>query len=201
LRRILDPNPGTRISFSEILENPWFKTGLDSELINYSIQTEDVVHVDMDPVFDPFSSSTTKTTREEENLTNLNAFDIISLSSGFDLSGMFEDNSNKESKFTSTSTAAAIITKLEDIAKSLRLKLMKKDGGLLKMESLQPGRKGVMSIKTEIFRITPNYHLVEIKKTNGDTLEYEKVKNDMRPALKDIVWAWQGEQPQQQCDK
>jgi hypothetical protein len=114
---------------------------------------------------------------------------------------MFEDNSNKESKFTSTSTAAAIITKLEDIAKSLRLKLMKKDGGLLKMESLQPGRKGVMSIKTEIFRITPNYHLVEIKKTNGDTLEYEKVKNDMRPALKDIVWAWQGEQPQQQCDK
>lgn len=201
LRRILDPNPGTRISFSEILENPWFKTGLDSELINYSIQTEDVVHVDMDPVFDPFSSSTTKATREEENLTNLNAFDIISLSSGFDLSGMFEDNSNKESKFTSTSTAAAIITKLEDIAKSLRLKLMKKDGGLLKMESLQPGRKGVMSINTEIFRITPNYHLVEIKKTNGDTLEYEKVKNDMRPALKDIVWAWQGEQPQQQCDK
>jgi hypothetical protein len=129
----------------------------------------------------------------------LNAFDVISLSSG--LSGTFEENSNKESKFTSTSTAAAIITKLEDIAKSLRLKLMKKDGGLLKMESLQPGRKGVMSINTEIFRITPNYHLVEIKKTNGDTLEYEKVKNDMRPALKDIVWAWQGEQPQQQCDK
>jgi 5'-AMP-activated protein kinase catalytic alpha subunit len=28
LRRILDPNPGARISFSEILENPWFKTGL-----------------------------------------------------------------------------------------------------------------------------------------------------------------------------
>jgi 5'-AMP-activated protein kinase catalytic alpha subunit len=95
----------------------------------------------------------------------LNAFDVISLSSG--LSGTFEENSNKESKFTSTSTAAAIITNLEDIAKSLRIKLMKKDGGLLKMESLQPGRKGVMSINTEIFRITPNYHLVEIKKTNG----------------------------------
>jgi 5'-AMP-activated protein kinase catalytic alpha subunit len=155
----------------------------------------------MDPFFDSLSSSTTEATREEENLTNLNAFEIISLSYGFDLFGMFEDNSSKESKFISTSTVAAIITKLEDIAKSLRLKLMKKDGGLLKMESLQPGRKGVMSINTEIFRITPNYHLVEIKKTNGDTLEYEKVKNDMRPALKDIVWAWQGEQPQQQCDK
>jgi 5'-AMP-activated protein kinase catalytic alpha subunit len=201
LRRILDPNPGTRISFSEILENPWFKTGLDSELIKYSIQTEDVVHVDMDQVCDPFSSSPTEVKQEEEKLTNLNAFDIISLSSGFDLSGMFEDNSSKESKFTSTSTAATIITKLENIAKSLRLKLMKKDGGLLKMESLRPGRKGVMSISTEVFQITPNFHLVEIKKTNGDTLEYEKVKHDMRPSLKDIVWAWQGEQPQQQCDK
>ena len=199
LRRILDPNPGTRISFSEILENPWFKTGLDSELINYSIQIEGVVPVDMDLVSDPFSISTTEDTQEAE-LTNLNAFDIISLSSGFDLSGMFEDNSNKESKFTSTSTAATIITKIEAIAKSLRLKLMKRDGGLLKMESLQPGRKGVMSINTEIFQITPNFHLVEIKKTNGDTLEYEKVKHDMRPALKDIVWAWQGEQPQQHCD-
>jgi len=201
LRRILDPNPGTRISFSEILENPWFKTGLDSELISYSIQTEGVVPVDMDPVYDPFGSSTVEASQEEVKLTNLNAFDIISLSSGFDLSGMFEDNSNKESKFTSTSTVATIITKIEDIAKSLRLKLTRTEGGLLKMESLQPGRKGVMSINTEIFQITPNFHLVEIKKTNGDTLEYQKVKHDMRPALKDIVWAWQGEQPQQQSDK
>lgn len=201
LRRILDPNPGTRISFSEILENPWFRTGLDSELINYSIQTENVFSVDMDSDSDMFSISTTEAIQEEEKLTNLNAFDIISLSSGFDLSGMFDDNSNKESRFTSTSTAGTIITKLEDIAKSLRLKLRKKDGGLLKMESLQPGRKGVMTINTEVFQITPNFHLVEIKKTNGDTLEYEKVKHEMRPALKDIVWAWHGEQPQQQCNK
>ncbi|CAM0873092.1 unnamed protein product [Alopecurus aequalis] len=200
LRRILDPNPGTRISFSEILENPWFKIDLNQEQINYSIQTEGVIPVEMDLVSDPFSISTTEATQEEAKIPNLNAFDIISLSSGFDLSSMFEDNSNKESKFTSTSIVATIITKIEDIAKSLRLKLMKKDGGLLKMESLQAGRKGVMSINAEIFQITPNFHLVEIKKTNGDTLEYEKVKHDMRPALKDIVWAWQGEKPQEQCD-
>jgi len=40
---------------------------------------------------------------------------------------------------------------------------------------------------------------VEIKKTNGDTLEYQKVmKQSLRPALKDIVWAWQGEQPEKE---
>ncbi|EMS48892.1 CBL-interacting protein kinase 10 [Triticum urartu] len=195
LRRILDPNPGTRISFSEILENSWFRTGLDKGLITYNTRTEGIVAVDMDPTCDPFSSCTTETIQEATELTNLNAFDIISLSSGFDLSGMFEDKSNKESKFTSTNTAATIITKLEDIAKRLRLRLIKRDGGLLKMQSSQPGRKGVMSIDTEIFQIAPNFHLVEIRKTNGDTLEYQKVEHDMRPALKDIVWAWQGEQP------
>jgi 5'-AMP-activated protein kinase, catalytic alpha subunit len=72
--------------------------------------------------------------RNKKKLTNLNVFDIISLSRGFDLSGIFEENCSKEeSKFTSNNTASTIITKLKDIAKSLRLKLTKKDGGLLKM--------------------------------------------------------------------
>ncbi|KAK2630711.1 hypothetical protein QOZ80_UnG0728110 [Eleusine coracana subsp. coracana] len=131
--------------------------------------------------------------QEAKKPCNLNAFDIISLSTGLDLSGMFEESEKKrESKFTSTSTASTIISKIEDIAKSLRLKLTKKDGGLLKMEGSKFGRKGVMGIDAEIFEVTPNFHLVELKKTNGDTLEYQKVLNqEMRPALKDIVWAWQ----------
>ncbi|KAK1601514.1 hypothetical protein QYE76_037807 [Lolium multiflorum] len=156
------------LKWPKILENPWFKTSLDSELINYSIQTEDVVPVDMDPVFDPFSSSTTEATRAEENLTNLNAFDTISLLSGFDLSGMFEDNFNKESKFTSTSIAAASNHhKARGHCKELATKAHEEIWWIVTMESLQPGRKGVMSINTEILRIAPNYHLVEIKKTNG----------------------------------
>jgi 5'-AMP-activated protein kinase, catalytic alpha subunit len=67
---------------------------------------------------------------------------------------------------------------------------------LLNMEAAKSGIKGVMSINAEIFQITPNYHLVEIKKINGDILEYHNFMNQsMRPALEDIVWAWHGEQP------
>ena len=67
------------------------------------------------------------------------------------------------------------------------------------MEGSTEGRKGVLSIDTEIFEITPTFHLVEVKKSSGDTLEYQKViKQDIRPALKDIVWTWQGEEQQQQ---
>jgi hypothetical protein len=67
------------------------------------------------------------------------------------------------------------------------------------MEGMKEGRKGLLAIDAEIFELTPNFHLVELKKTNGDTLEYQKMLNeDIRPALKDIVWLWQGEQEQQQ---
>jgi 5'-AMP-activated protein kinase catalytic alpha subunit len=38
-----------------------------------------------------------------------------------------------------------------------------------------------------------------MKKSSGDTVEYQKVvKQDIRPALKDIVWSWQGEQQREQ---
>ncbi|XP_006658129.1 CBL-interacting protein kinase 2 [Oryza brachyantha] len=196
LLRILDPNPSTRISMEKIMENPWFRKGLDAKLLRYNQQAKDAIPIaDMNTDFDSLSSSPTL----EKKPSNLNAFDIISLSTGLDLSGMFEESNQKESKFTSTSTASTIISKIEDIAKGLRLKLTKKDGGLLKMEGSKPGRKGVMGIDAEIFEVTPNFHLVELKKTNGDTLEYRKLLNqEMRPALKDIVWAWQGEQPKQQ---
>jgi 5'-AMP-activated protein kinase, catalytic alpha subunit len=187
LRRILHPNPSARISIAEIMENPWFRTGLDARLFNGNINpVEGVVSANMDLTLNSLNVTTVEEEQEAEKLTNLNAFDIISLSRGFDLSGIFEENSSKEeSKFTSNNTASTIITKLEDIAKSLRLKLTNKDGGLLKMEGSKPGRKGVMSVDAEIFQITPLFHLVEIKKTNGDTLEYNKVmEQDMRSALK-----------------
>jgi serine/threonine protein kinase len=198
LQRILDPNPSTRISMEKIMENPWFRKGLNAKLLRYNLQTKDAPPVDIDSV-NTIATMDSKH-QEERKPINMNAFDIISLSAGLDLSGMFEESDKKkESKFTSTNTSSTIISKIEDVAKSLRLKLTKKDGGLLKMEGSKPGRKGVMGIDAEIFVVSPNLHLVEIKKANGDTLEYQKVLNqEMRPALRDIVWAWQGEQAKQQ---
>ncbi|KAF2306528.1 hypothetical protein GH714_019104 [Hevea brasiliensis] len=130
---------------------------------------------------------------------NLNAFDIISYSAGFDLSGLFEEKEKKkEVRFTSNKPSVIIISKLEDIANRLKLKIKKKDAGLLKFEGSKEGRKGALG-DAEIFEITPCFHLVEMKKSSGDTLEYQTVlKQEIRPALKDIVWTWQGEQQQHQ---
>ncbi|KAJ7961109.1 Non-specific serine/threonine protein kinase [Quillaja saponaria] len=200
LSKILVPNPNTRISIAKIKESSWYKKGLQTKPIVTETEEKEVAPLD-DGVFGPCEngSSVAGLKQELEKPCNLNAFDIISFSAGFDLSGLFEETDRKkEVRFTSNKPASTIISKLEEIARRLRLKMKKKDGGLLKLEGSKEGRKGVLGIDAEIFEITPLFHVVEVKKSSGDTLEYQRLlKQDMRPALKDIVWNWQGEQPLQ----
>lgn len=187
---------------AKIMENSWFKKGLEKPVV---IETEnnELTSLNGDGVFEVSENggdSNTETKQQQAKpCNNLNAFDIISFSSGFDLSGLFEDTiQKKEMRFTSNKPASTIISKLEEICKCLQLKVKKKDGGLLKLEGSKEGRKGTLNIDAEIFEITPHFHLVELKKSDGDTVEYEKLlQQEIRPALKDIVWNWQGEQPQQ----
>ncbi|KAG1338127.1 CBL-interacting protein kinase 18 [Cocos nucifera] len=202
LYKILDPNPSTRISIAKIMENPWFRKGFADKMMNNEGETKENVTVDVAAVFGSSESNTVEGKQDSVRVTNLNAFDIISLSAGFDLSGLFEERDHmKEARFVSMQPASAIISKLEDVARCLKLRVKKKHDGVLKMEGSREGRKGVLGIDAEIFEVAPLFHLVELKKSNGDTLEYQKVlKEDMRPALTDIVWAWQGDhhQPRQQ---
>lgn len=203
LSKILDPNPNTRISIAKIMDNSWFRRGLEPRRRIVQSEVKEPAHLDVDSVFGPNDNSSSITESKQQELarpSSLNAFDIISLSAGFDLSGLFEETEQKkEVRFTSNKPASSIISKLEEIAKQLRLKVKKKDGGLLKMEGSKAGRKGLLGIDAEIFEITPLFHMVEMKKSSGDTLEYKKMlKQDIRPALKDIVWTWEGEQQQQQ---
>lgn len=199
LRKMLDPNPETRISIDKVKQCSWFRKGpngrqktqegenlcVSPSVTNHSEQCGDE------------SDDLAAEAREEQVVpVSINAFDIISLSPGFNLCGFFEDSIQKrEARFTSRQPASVIISRLEEIAKQMRMKIKKRAAGLLKLEGLHEGRKGILSIDTEIFEVTPLLHLVEVKKSNGDTLEYEKIlKEDIRPALKDVVWVWQGDQ-------
>ncbi|KAA8543673.1 hypothetical protein F0562_021581 [Nyssa sinensis] len=205
LLRILDPNPHTRISIAKIKENSWFKRGLNSKQKKSEAESKEMAPPNIDAASVPCenSSRAAEEKRELGKPSNLNAFDIISLSAGFDLSGLFEEPClKKEARFTSRQPASVIISKLEEIAKHLKLKVRKKEAGLLKLEEVNVGRKGILSIDAEIFEVTPLFHLVEVKKSNGDTLEYQKIlKEGIRPALQDIVWAWQHDQEQQPQEK
>ncbi|KAI9095063.1 hypothetical protein K1719_026527 [Acacia pycnantha] len=202
LTKVLDPNPDTRIPLAKIKEYSWFMKGPSSrerksEWVNKSVSTSGTKPCDQT---NESESIAAEATQESVVPTSINAFDIISRSKGFDLSGFFEDSFKKvEAIFSSRQPASVIVSKLEEIAKHLRLMIKKRAAGLFKLEGLKEGRKGIISIEVEIFEAAPCFHLVEMKKSNGDTLEYQSIlKEEIRPALKDIVWIWQGEEQQQQ---
>ncbi|KAD0215467.1 hypothetical protein R6Q59_026791 [Mikania micrantha] len=185
--RILDPNPVNRITIPKIKENSWFNKGKNFKQLS----------------LEKASGSCSTDLAENQDLMkppNMNAFDIISLSPGFDLTTLFEEPRQKtETRFTICRRASVIITKLEEIGKWLGMKVSKREAGLLKLEAMQEGKKGILSINVEIFEFTPSFHLVEMKKSNGDTLEYHQVLNeDLRPGLHDIIWNSQHDGQEQQ---
>lgn len=188
LSRILDTNPNTRISIAKIMENPWFRKGLNPK------QACTQVEEDVDVAAKPFEwdDTSAQTNMEMARPDNLNAFDIISLSAGFDLSGLFVSNDQKDGvQFTSTSSASCIVSKLGDVARQLWFKVTKKDQGSFRLE----GCNDTMSIDIEIFEISPSFHLVEMKKSSGDMIEYQHLmRQSIRPALKEVIWSWLGEQ-------
>ncbi|XP_051135360.1 CBL-interacting protein kinase 5-like [Andrographis paniculata] len=189
LSRILDPNSSSRITVAKLMANPWFKKGFRPSNLIKSGQGQG-------------STSSSDIVQEEEGVeqepapAKLNAFDLISLSSGFDLSGLFEDdhqNSKREAWFTTQKSPDAVVSKLEELATTQSFRIKKKDGGRVKMQGSKEGRKGQLAIDAEIFEVAPSLHMVEVKKTAGDTMEYLKFCDQgLRPTLKDVVWHWQG---------
>ncbi|XP_010494733.1 PREDICTED: CBL-interacting serine/threonine-protein kinase 20-like [Camelina sativa] len=183
LSRILDPNPNSRIKIDKIMENSWFQKGFKKMETPKSPDSHQIDSLISD-VHAAFSVQP----------MCYNAFDLISsLSQGFDLSGLFEKEGRSESKFTTKKEAKEIVSKFEEIATSSeRFNLTKSNVGV-KMEDKKEGRKGQLAIDVEIFEVTKSFHMVEFKKSGGDTMEYnEFCDRELKPSLKDIVWKWQG---------
>ncbi|XP_077252243.1 CBL-interacting protein kinase 20 [Tasmannia lanceolata] len=205
LSRVLDPNPHTRITIAMLMENLWFKKGF-KPVETRTRKEEEATFTQQD-----IAMSFTLDCNQEDQKANvanpmklnfMNAFDIISQSQGFDLSNLFEKSSiqKAESRFTTQKPVSTIVSKLEEIAENENYKVKKKDG-LVKLEGKKEGKKGQLGIDAEIFEVTPSFYVVEVKKSSGDTLEYQDFCNQgLKPSLKDIVWAWQGgdQQSQQQ---
>ncbi|CAA0832357.1 CBL-interacting serine/threonine-protein kinase 10 [Striga hermonthica] len=194
ISRILDPNPNTRITIARIRTSTWFRRGLSVNDFSENNGTSNIG----------------SESQEVPRISNLNAFDIISQSNGFRLSRLFEESCrSKEMRYVSWRPVNVIISKLEEIARRMKLRLNKKDGGLFRFEGLKEGRKGVLSVDAEIFSLAHGLHMVEVRKNSGDTSEYEKMLDEgIRPGLAEIVWhsqdgprAQQEELPEQVRDQ
>ncbi|CAA0842357.1 CBL-interacting serine/threonine-protein kinase 23 [Striga hermonthica] len=191
IKRILDPNPSTRITIAEVLENDWFKKGYKTPVFEH----EEVTLDDVNSIFNESTDSLNLVVerREERTATApvaMNAFELISTSQGLNLSSLFEKQMGfvkRETRFTSKSPANDIISKIEQAAAPMGFDV-KKNNYKMKLHGEKSGRKGHLSITTEIFEVAPSLHMVELRKAGGDTLEFHKFYKNLSTGLKDIVW-------------
>ncbi|XP_042452708.1 CBL-interacting protein kinase 9-like [Zingiber officinale] len=185
IARILDPNPLTRITIPEILADEWFKKGYKPPSFE---RGEDVSLDDIDAVFN--NSEAHLVTEKKEKPESMNAFELISRSQGFNLGNLFEKQMGlvkRETRFTSQHPPNEILSKLEEAAKPLGFKV-RKHNYKMKLQGDKSGRKGHLSVATEVFEVAPSLHMVELRKTGGDTLEFHKFYKNFSSGLKDIVW-------------
>ncbi|XP_050286810.1 CBL-interacting serine/threonine-protein kinase 5-like [Quercus robur] len=191
ISELLVSDPEKRISIPEIMQNPWFQKGFSKPIaISIPEPVGETNDKDDDKIIEEMEVE--KTTSSSPPFYN--AFEFISsMSSGFDLSSLFEKKRKSGSMFTSKCSAAAIVAKLEAVAKRLNFSVGVKEFKV-KMQGKMEGRKGKLAVTAEVFEVAPEVAVVEFSKSAGDTLEYKKFcEEDVRPALKDIVWSWQGE--------
>ncbi|CAA3025442.1 CBL-interacting serine/threonine-protein kinase 6-like [Olea europaea var. sylvestris] len=174
IAKMLDPRPSTRISIAKIMESSWFRKSIPKSLRTNEEQAEDEDNVE-----------------KGKETETMNAFHIISLSEGFNLSGLFEEKKKvekEELRFATTKPAGSVISKLEEVAKMGNFSIKKSDSSV-RLQGQERGRKGKLGIAADIFSVTPSFLVVEVKKSSGDTLEYNQFCcNELKPALKDIVW-------------
>ncbi|XP_043701978.1 CBL-interacting serine/threonine-protein kinase 5-like [Telopea speciosissima] len=198
ISKLLVADPDKRITIPEIMQTPWFKKGF-TRPIPFSDEEQS-------PEKSPPSAAVAEAVAVAEEGAIMkpppkpspkffNAFEFISsMASGFDLSSLFENNRKAGSMFTSKSSASAIMAKLESVVKGLKFRIMKVKDFKMKMQGVEAGRKGKLSVTAEVFEVAPGVAVVEFSKAAGDSLEYAKFcQEDVRPALKDIVWSWQGD--------
>ncbi|CAL9773780.1 unnamed protein product [Musa acuminata subsp. burmannicoides] len=184
LSGLLVADPEKRISIPAIMQHRWLKKGTH--------------HKDPNPVPPPPQAEPAAVEEEQKQGTPrfYNAFELISsLSSGFDLSSLFENRRPPGTAFTSRLPAAAIVDRLEKVGRALGFRVERTKAYKVKMEKEEEeGWKGRLGVVAEVFEVAAGVAVVEFSKSSGETSEYTKFcEADIRPGLEDIVWTWQGD--------
>ncbi|RID79987.1 hypothetical protein BRARA_A02686 [Brassica rapa] len=155
--QMLDPNPVTRMGIETVMKTTWFKKSLDTSQFNFGSE----------PVLEKSSSIT--------------AFDLISLSSGLDLSGLFESKKKRERRFTAKVSAVEVEERAKAIGERLGYAVRKTKKEVV----LGSGRT---AIAVEAVELAVGVVVVEVKVVDGE--EGDSRWSDLITELQVIVLSW-----------
>ncbi|KAL8237294.1 hypothetical protein R6Q59_018375 [Mikania micrantha] len=169
LSRLLDTNPETRITVDEIVKDPWFRIGYKN--VNFCS--------------DHFEMKGGDDVNRSGNLKRLNAFDIISFSSGYNLSGLFGDQDAGE-MFLSAASPEEIIRRVVEAAEAECLTVVARKKWCVRVDG---GQHRKFTLLVEVKRLTEDIVVVEVKSRECESEPGPEMWGDrLRPQLSDLIY-------------
>ncbi|KAL0706267.1 hypothetical protein Bca4012_072693 [Brassica carinata] len=179
IKRMLDPNPMTRITIAGIKANDWFKH-------DYSTSSNCHDEDDAISIQDVYEEEKTS-----DSPTVINAFQLIGMSLFLDLSGLFETEnvSERQIRFTTNKPVVDVLDKIKTVLMEMGFCVQKKHTMVtspflkaIQEESTRKGQGG-LSVTAEVFEIIPLLNVVELRKSHGDSCLYnqlcERLSNEL----------------------
>lgn len=164
LAKLLDTNPETRITLDGMLRDPWFKKGYKE----IKFHEEDYM-----------SGSGIGFGPKDERIINLNAFDIICLSSGLNLSGLFGD-AGEGDRLVTWESPEKVLEMAEEAAAAVDMAVQWKKECGVELEGLN----GQFGFEVEVYRLTAELTLVEVRKKGSDAVKFRSVwEEKLKPFL------------------
>ncbi|KAM2095098.1 hypothetical protein ACFX1R_018951 [Malus domestica] len=178
-----------RIRIDGIRNDPWFKK-------NYApVKYREDEEVSLDDVRAVFEDIEDQYIAERSEIKDggpllMNAFEMITLSQGLNLSALFDrrqDYVNRQTRFVSRKPAQVIISNVEAVAESMSLKVHTRNYKT-RLEGISANRTGQFAVVLEVYEVAPSLFMVDVRKAAGDTLEYHKFYKNFCAKLEDIIW-------------
>ncbi|KAF3340491.1 CBL-interacting protein kinase 1 isoform X1 [Carex littledalei] len=171
LKRILDPNPKTRIDMQGIKSDDWFMQHY-IPAVPYD-EEEDKAHDTGFPIKESVEVD------GQRKPTVINAFQLIGMSSSLDLSGFFEKEgiSERKMRFTSSYPLKDLFEKIEEIVTKMGF-LVQRGSAKIKVIQYKKGtarRRESFVAAAEVFELGPSLYVVELQKSYGDSCLYRQL--------------------------
>ncbi|KAL2533098.1 CBL-interacting serine/threonine-protein kinase 24 [Abeliophyllum distichum] len=189
LHKILDPNPETRINIEGIKMDPWFEN-------NYvPIRPKEIEGVNLDDVSAVFDDIEDNYVNEESRTNDtgplvMNAFEMITLSQGLNLSALFDrhqDSVKRQTRFVSRQPAKVIISAIEAASESMGLKVHTRNYKT-RLEGVSANGASQFAVVLEVYEVAPSLFMVDVRKAAGETLEYHKFYKNLCAKIDYIIW-------------